>query len=144
MSGRMLLAALITALGAAITLVNLRDGLTFSFPLLLGVLLLADGLLRFSMLTADERGPVERQEDERAVPATAAADRPLPLARATPDGVASRPTLPSWEPATEADESPVVAAREPTVLHPPDVEGAPHPATDLRTDRGDAARSQPD
>ncbi len=46
MTRRALFAALILALGALITLVNLRDGIEFSFPLLLGVLLLADGVLR--------------------------------------------------------------------------------------------------
>lgn len=34
------------ALGALITLYNVAGGLRFSFPLLLGLLLLADGVLR--------------------------------------------------------------------------------------------------
>lgn len=54
MNRRLVLAVLITALGAIITAVNLRGGLEFSFPLLLGVLLVADGLLRFGGMS-DER-----------------------------------------------------------------------------------------
>ena len=53
MPRRLILATIILALGVIITAVNLRDGLTLSFPLLLGVLLLADGALRFAMLRQD-------------------------------------------------------------------------------------------
>jgi hypothetical protein len=59
----MLLAGVITALGVLLTLVNLRDGVSFSFPLLLGLLLLADGVLRFYMLATDADAPAERQAD---------------------------------------------------------------------------------
>ena len=62
MTRRLLLAAVITALGAIITLVTLGDGLRFSFPLLLGVLLLADGALRFYMLAEEARGAEQEPE----------------------------------------------------------------------------------
>ena len=53
MPRRLILATIILVLGVIITAVNLRDGLTLSFPLLLGVLLLVDGALRFAMLRQD-------------------------------------------------------------------------------------------
>lgn len=53
---RLLLAIVVLALGVLVTLANLRDGLAFSFPLLLGLLLLADGGLRLAM---------QRQERDR-------------------------------------------------------------------------------
>jgi len=53
MSRRTILAAVITTLGVLITLINLRGGLALSFPLLLGLLLIADGALRFAMLRQD-------------------------------------------------------------------------------------------
>jgi hypothetical protein len=62
MNGRLLLAILITALGAVITAANLRGGLEFSFQLLLGVLLVADGLLRFAMLRDDAVSPQPHAE----------------------------------------------------------------------------------
>ena len=64
MTRRVILATLIVVLGAIITVVALRDGLAFSFPLLLGVLLLADGALRFYMLAQDARAPSEHEERE--------------------------------------------------------------------------------
>jgi hypothetical protein len=66
MSRRMLLAGAITVLGAILTLVNLRHGIAFSFPLLLGLLLLADGILRFYMLAADADAAAEQQADTTA------------------------------------------------------------------------------
>jgi|RhiMetdeSRZDD1v2_1073273.scaffolds.fasta_scaffold1205366_2 hypothetical protein len=54
MNSRIILAVLITALGAVIAAVNLREGVEFSFPLLLGLLLVADGLLRLGG-TSDEQ-----------------------------------------------------------------------------------------
>ena len=53
MPRRLILATIILTLGVIITAVNLRDGLALSFPLLLGVLLLVDGALRFAMLRQD-------------------------------------------------------------------------------------------
>lgn len=53
MSRPTLLAVVITVLGVLITLYNLRDGLQLSFALLLGVLLIADGALRFAMLSQE-------------------------------------------------------------------------------------------
>ena len=53
MSRRTLLAVVITVLGVLITLYNLRDGLQLSFALLLGVLLIVDGALRFAMLSQE-------------------------------------------------------------------------------------------
>src|SRR5215211_1210030 len=71
MSGRLLLAAAITGVGALIAFANLRGGLSLSIPLLLGVLLLVDGALRFSMLGQDARpGPARAA---RPVPAGAGA-----------------------------------------------------------------------
>lgn len=54
MNSRIILAVLITALGAVIAAVNLREGVEFSFPLLLGLLLVAVGLLRLGG-TSDEQ-----------------------------------------------------------------------------------------
>ena len=147
MSGRMLLAVLITALGAAITLVNLRNGLAFSFPLVLGLLLLADGVLRFSMLSDHDQEPVERRNDVRGLPAVDATDRParIGVAPAAPDGVTTRTPLPLWARATDEGESPVGAAHEPGTRPPHDPESFGRPAPDLRTDPEDeAARPQPD
>ena len=71
MSRRLLLAVGITAVGALITFATLRGGLSLSIPLLLGVLLLVDGALRFSMLGEDARWGPDR--DARPVPAGAGA-----------------------------------------------------------------------
>ena len=51
----MILAISITLLGVLVTYLNLRDGIAFSFPLVLGLLLLADGVIRFLLL--DQREP---------------------------------------------------------------------------------------
>ncbi len=61
MTRRLILATLIFALGAIITIFTLRDGVAFSFPLLLGVLLLADSALRVYVLTQDARGSSEHE-----------------------------------------------------------------------------------
>ena len=53
MTRRAFFAAAITALGVLVTLVNLRGGLAFSFGLLLGLLLVADGVIRFAMLSPE-------------------------------------------------------------------------------------------
>ena len=50
MLGRTLFALIVLALGVLITVVNLAGGLRFSFPLLLGLLLIADGVLRLMSL----------------------------------------------------------------------------------------------
>lgn len=55
MTRRPILATVIIALGAMITVVSVMDSLRLSFPLALGLLLLADGALRFYMLTQDAR-----------------------------------------------------------------------------------------
>jgi len=44
------LAALALVFGALLTISNVADGVQFSFPLLLGLLLLADGVLRLMSL----------------------------------------------------------------------------------------------
>jgi hypothetical protein len=62
MSRRTALAALLTALGVLITLFSLRDGLHLSFTLLLGVLLIADGAIRFALIS-QERAPPSVQPD---------------------------------------------------------------------------------
>jgi len=59
MSRRILLAVIVTVLGLLITLFNLRGGFHLSFALLLGVLLIADGVLRFAMLSQER---AERSE----------------------------------------------------------------------------------
>jgi hypothetical protein len=68
MTRRALLATLITALGALITLLSVRDGITFSFGLLLGLLLLADGALRFALLSQDEAEHANQRPDRDGAP----------------------------------------------------------------------------
>ena len=57
MSRRTVIAALLTALGVLITLFSLRDGLHLSFTLLLGVLLIADGVIRFALISQERTTP---------------------------------------------------------------------------------------
>jgi uncharacterized protein (DUF58 family) len=59
MTRRAVFAAILTALGILITLYSLRDGIHLSFVLLLGLLLIADGILRFALLSQDH---AERSE----------------------------------------------------------------------------------
>jgi hypothetical protein len=131
MSGRMLLAALITALGVAITLVNLRDGLTFSFPLLLGVLLLADGILRFSMLTRN----VDESAELAQSPSLAATAHVRDVEPASARDRTSSPH-PHLAEDGSVGEYPAVA-RAPTVLHPAGGEGLDDATPDMRVDAGD-------
>lgn len=55
MTRRLVLATVLIALGAVITVLTIMDGLRLSFPLALGLLLLADGALRFYMVAQDAR-----------------------------------------------------------------------------------------
>ena len=57
MSRRTAIAALLTALGVLITLFSLRDGFQLSFTLLLGVLLIADGAIRFALISQERTRP---------------------------------------------------------------------------------------
>jgi uncharacterized membrane protein HdeD (DUF308 family) len=57
MSRRAVIAALLTVLGVLITLVGLRDGLHLSFTLLLGLLLIADGIIRFALISQERTKP---------------------------------------------------------------------------------------
>ena len=57
MSRRTVIAALLTALGVLITLISLRNGLQFSFVLLLGLLLIADGVIRFALISQEHTEP---------------------------------------------------------------------------------------
>jgi hypothetical protein len=57
MSRRALIAAVITAAGVLITLINLRNGLHFSFALVLGLLLIADGVIRFALMSQERTDP---------------------------------------------------------------------------------------
>ena len=50
MNQRLFLAVGALLLGAVVTLASVTDGLRFSWPLVLGLLLLADGVLRFLAL----------------------------------------------------------------------------------------------
>ena len=50
MNQRLFLAAGALLLGAVVTLASVTDGLRFSWPLVLGLLLLADGVLRLLAL----------------------------------------------------------------------------------------------
>jgi hypothetical protein len=52
MNGKVIWALVLTLLGVVITLATVRDGL--SFGLLLGLLLIADGVIRFLMLSTPE------------------------------------------------------------------------------------------
>jgi hypothetical protein len=57
MSRRTVIAALLTALGVLITLISLRNGLQISFVLLLGLLLIADGVIRFALISQENTEP---------------------------------------------------------------------------------------
>jgi hypothetical protein len=57
MSRRTVIAALLSALGVLITLFSLRDGLQLSFTLILGVLLIADGAIRFALIPEERAKP---------------------------------------------------------------------------------------
>jgi uncharacterized membrane protein HdeD (DUF308 family) len=57
MSRRAVIAALLTVLGVLITLVGLRDGLHLSFTILLGLLLIADGIIRFALISQERTKP---------------------------------------------------------------------------------------
>jgi hypothetical protein len=57
MSRRTIIAALLLALGVLITLFSLRDGIHLSFTLLLGVLLIADGAIRFALNAQEPAKP---------------------------------------------------------------------------------------
>lgn len=53
MTLQFIIALLALALGAAVTAVNVRDGISFSFPLALGVLFIVDGVLRLITLVQE-------------------------------------------------------------------------------------------
>jgi hypothetical protein len=57
MSRRTIFAALLTAGGVLITLIGLRDGLHLSFLLVLGVLMIADGVIRFALISQERAEP---------------------------------------------------------------------------------------
>ncbi|MGE3600117.1 MAG: hypothetical protein AB7N70_31710 [Dehalococcoidia bacterium] len=57
MSRRAAFAALLLALGLLITLISLRDGVHLSFVLLLGLLLIADGAIRFALISQERTKP---------------------------------------------------------------------------------------
>jgi hypothetical protein len=57
MSRRAVIAALLAALGVLITLISLRDGFHLSFTLILGVLLVADGAIRFALISQEHTEP---------------------------------------------------------------------------------------
>ena len=66
MARQVTVASLVFIAGAVITLVNLRGGLRLSFPLVLGLLLLADGVLRFLLLPrTSSEFKVPRSKSER-------------------------------------------------------------------------------
>jgi hypothetical protein len=140
MSGRLLLAAAITVVGALITFANLRGGLELSIPLLLGVLLLVDGALRLSMLAQDGR-PAAREAHpapagaEPAVRSSPTDRLPSPSAEEAADG-AERPTYrtaDAHEPPTVAPSSPGRGEEPGDVVPPARVEPGDedrHPRTD--------------
>jgi len=145
MSGRMLLAALITALGALIALVNLRNGLSFSVPLLLGVLLLADGVLRFMMITRDDDDAIAAGDNTPIIPAMGVADRAPLAAPAASDGVPHRPPLPSWEWDGDAVEQPAGTSHEPDTRLPQHDQDPDRPQPEVHPYPDDeAARPRPD
>jgi hypothetical protein len=65
MTRRTVLAWLLTALGVLITLFSLRDGLQLSFTLLLGVLLIADGAIRFALISQERTAPSDQPDPQR-------------------------------------------------------------------------------
>jgi hypothetical protein len=64
MNRQTVIAIVVLALGVLITFANLQDGLRFSFPLMLGVLLLADGALRLAALDEEGTDASSRQPAE--------------------------------------------------------------------------------
>lgn len=65
MSRRTVIAALLSALGVLITLFSLRDGLQLSFTLVLGVLLIADGAIRFALISEERTTPSDQPDPQR-------------------------------------------------------------------------------
>jgi hypothetical protein len=57
MSRRAVIAALLAVLGVLITLISLRDGFHLSFVLILGILLIADGAIRFALISQERTKP---------------------------------------------------------------------------------------
>lgn len=59
MSRRTIIAALLLTLGVLITLFSLRGGVHLSFTLLLGVLLITDGAIRFALNAQEPAKPFD-------------------------------------------------------------------------------------